>query len=131
MAPKVLKDIAVLPIRSKAEDYTDAEKTGRLKIIEVELEEGKLQITDLYGWAGAIKGSTAAKRVDNLLATAANELEMQEFGPKMIVGDMNGDLDFPTIQDMINNHGWTDIGSCEHLCTGGAIAPTCNIRTKP
>ena len=29
------KNISVLPIRSKTEDYEDAEKTGRLKIIEV------------------------------------------------------------------------------------------------
>ena len=35
----------------------------------------------------------------------------QRGGPKMIVGDINGNLEsFPTIQDLLDNHGWTDIG---------------------
>ena len=37
-----------------------------------------------------MKGSKAAKRTDDLLAVAAMEFEMQDFGPRMIVGDIIG-----------------------------------------
>ena len=47
----------------------------------------------MYGWTGGIKGSKAADRTNDLLAIAANEFELQEPGPKMLVGDLNGDLE--------------------------------------
>ena len=51
------EEISLLPIRCKTEDYKDAEATGRLKIMEIELEDGgRLQISNIYGWTGAIKG---------------------------------------------------------------------------
>ena len=56
---------------------------------------------------------------------------MQEVGPKMIVGDLNGDLEsLPIIQHLINDRGWVDLGSQEQLCGGTAEEPTCNVNAK-
>ena len=48
-------DVSMVPIRHKTSDYVDGEATGRLKIAELELSDGKLQIASLYGWTGGVK----------------------------------------------------------------------------
>ena len=89
-----------------------------------------LQVANAYGWTGSIKGSKAADRTNDLLVIASNELDLQEPGPKMLVGDLNGDLEgLPIVQHLLKEKGWVDVGSQEHLCIGGIDEPTCNINS--
>ena len=89
-----------------------------------------LQIGNAYGWTGGRKGSDAAERTDDLLMIGVREMEAQEPGPNMLIGDINGDLEnFSAIQDLIKEHGWIDIGSSPHLREGKPNEPTCNVRT--
>ena len=50
------------------------------------LQDAVLQVGNVYGWTGGIKGSKAADRTNDLMAIIANEFDSQEAGPKMIVG---------------------------------------------
>ena len=82
----------------------------------------------MYGRTGGINGSKAADRTNDLLAILVNEFDSQESGPKMIVGDLNGDLENLTIiQHLLQDRGWVDLGSQAQLCTGEAFEPTCNV----
>ena len=125
------KGLLHMPIKAETKDYQDAIKTGRLLAHQWELLTAVLQVGNIYGWTGGVKGSKAADRTNDLLAIIANEFDMQEVGPKMIVGDLNGDLEsLPIIQHLINDRGWVDLGSQEQLCGGTAEEPTCNVNAK-
>ena len=120
------KGMIQLPIKAVTDDYDDAVKTGRLMIQQWELEESTLQIGNGYGWTGGVKGSKAADRTNDLVVIAVNEFDLQEPGPKMLVGDFNGELeDLPIIQHLLKEKGWVDLGSHAHLCDGQPNEPTC------
>ena len=120
------KGMMQLPIKPMTDDYDDAVRTGRLLIQQWELEECTLQIGNGYGWTGGVKGSKAADRTNDLFVIAVNELDLQEPGPKMLVGDFNGELeDLPIIQHLLKEKGWIDVGSHAQLCDGQPNEPTC------
>ena len=101
-----------LPIKAETKDYDDAVKTGRLLIQQWELQCSMIQVANAYGWTGSIKGSKAADRTNDLLTIASNELELQEPGPKMMVGDFNGDLEgLPIVQHLLKEKGWVGVGA--------------------
>ena len=67
------------------------------------------------------KGTKAAERTNDLLTIGVNDMEAQEPGPKMLIGDVNGDLEnFSVIQYLIEKQGWTDIGSSPYHCEGAS-----------
>ena len=85
-------------------------------------------IGNIYGWTGGVKGSKTAKRTNDLLTIGMNELELQEPGPKMLTGDFNGNLaNFPVIQDLLDNKGWIDLGSCTKFLMRKQLQATCNV----
>ena len=50
-----------------------------------------------------------------------------EPGPKLIVADLNGSTDaFPTINAMIKEQGWADIGLVNTICDAKPGQPTCH-----
>ena len=57
----------------------------------------------IYGWSRADKANTEAARTDDLLAIVQAQFDTMEQGPKIIMGDLNGSLDFlPTAMSLIN-----------------------------
>lgn len=83
-----------MPSKAATRDYADAVKPGRLLAHQWELHNAVLQVGNMYGWTGGIKGSNAANRTNDLLAIVVNEFNLQGPGPKMLVGDLNGTLRF-------------------------------------
>ena len=54
-----------------------------------------------------------------------------ELGPKLIMGDLNGNLAaFPTALALIKEHGWTDIGNDDHKCQGKPGRTTCYTKEE-
>ena len=68
-------------------------------IMQLETDKGYTYFADLYGWTGGTPGSIAAGRTDDLLTIIFNELDLQELGPCILRGDINGDhCSFPALQ---------------------------------
>ena len=65
-------------------------------------------------------------RNDAIFAIVEVQFEAIEPGPKLIMGDLNGNLAaFPTAMALIKEHGWTDIGNDEGQCHGKPGRATC------
>eukprot|EP00973_Karenia_brevis_P070195 9755633-Karenia_brevis.AAC.1 len=55
-------------------------------------------VANVYGWTNGHTCEESAMRTDHLLHIILAELSSYPDGPKLIVGDLNGDLDdFPSI----------------------------------
>ena len=73
----------------------------------------------IYGWTGGTKGSPEVAISDDILTIVQMQFEKMESGPKLIAADLNGSTDaFPTINAMIKEQGWTDIGLVNTICDG-------------
>ena len=81
------------------------------------------------------KGSPQAARTDDILTIFQMQFEKMDPGPKLIAADLNGPTDaFPTINAMIKEQGWTDIGMDNTKCDGEPGQPTCQtneVSVKP
>jgi hypothetical protein len=118
-----------LPHKACTKAFEDAVATGRAAIHVLDTDGIMLMIAIVYGWTGGTKGSIACQRTDDLMAIIKEEFEACPCGPKLIMGDINGDLaDFPTISEMLRKDGWADLGSLSHLCEDGPLQPTCHAR---
>ena len=75
---------------------------------------------------GGAKGSIEASRTDDLIAITLDQFSRMAPGPKMIAGDLNAAIDsLPTLQAMIREQGWTDLGNRSGLCNGMQGQATC------
>ena len=60
----------------------------------------------VYGWTGAKKGSKDAAKTDDLKAILQAQFDVMEPGPRLIMGNLNGNLEnFPTALALIEEHG--------------------------
>ena len=76
-------------------------------------------------------GNSLAARTDDILAIIKMQFEAMEPGPKLILGDFNGNLDAcPTAMALIKEHGWTDIGNDEGKCNGKPGRATCHTNAS-
>ena len=81
----------------------------------------------VYGWAGATRGSVEAARTDDILAIIRAQFLCLDLGPKLIAADLNGSIDaFPTLQGMLKEQGWHDVGMADDKCEGRPGQPTCH-----
>ena len=95
-------------------------------ILCVDLGGTTLVCANVYGWTGGIKGSKEAARTDDIITIVRMQFEKMPKGPKMICGDLNGNLEaFPSVIELIKEEGWTDIGNDEALCGGRPGQYTC------
>lgn len=120
------KDIAAFEIPDPIDDYKDAANNGRCKILCFDAGGITVACGIIYGWAGARKGSGDAARTDDLIAIVQAQFDTMDPGHKLIMGNLNGNLDFfPTAMALINEHGWTDIDDDELRCQGKPGRATC------
>ena len=121
-----LKELAAYATPKLTEDYRDAEKSGRCKIVCFDAGGCTVACGIVYGWTGAKKGTKLAARTDDILAIIEVQFEAMGPGPALILGDLNGDLEsFPIAIALIKEHGWTDIGNDENKCQGRPGRATC------
>ena len=84
------------PVPDPTPDYRDAEATGRCIILCTDVGGVTLACANVYGWTGGIKGSKEAARADDILTIIRRQFSKLPPGPKLICGDLNGNLDaFP------------------------------------
>ena len=96
---------------------------------EVDLNGTTLAIVVIYGWTGGRKSSAEAARTDDILTIVQMQFETMPAGPKLIAGDLNGSVEaFPTMQAMLSEKGWTDLGMASSLCEGKPGQPTCQTK---
>ena len=70
-----------------------------------------LVVADIYGWTNAHYDVTAAVRSNDLLDLIWQEFAARPPGPRMILGDLNGDSDdFPVLQALVNDGSLIDLG---------------------
>ncbi len=63
------------------------------------------------GGLGGETNDEAAARTDDLLTLTIQDLQLQQDGPKIIVGDVNGPLEaFINFSDSVTNGSLIDIG---------------------
>jgi hypothetical protein len=90
-----------------------------------------LAVANIYGWTGGTPGSNEAERTDDILAIVRQQFKEMLPGPKAIVGDFNGTVEaFPTLQAMLEEEGWTDVGNSEAICKGKRARNTCHTNAK-
>ena len=72
-------------------------------------------------------GSVEAARTDDILASIRTQSLLLDPGPKLIAADLNGSIDaFPTLQGMLKEQGWHDVGMADDKCEGRPGQPTCH-----
>lgn len=55
------------------------------------------------------------------------QFQLMDQGPKLIAGDLNGPTEaFPSLQAMLRDQGWFDVGAAEDKCGGEPGQPTCH-----
>ncbi len=108
---------------------------GRLSVYSNEITEGIfVMIYNVNGRTGASGDKLAAARTDNLIDMVLEDWDMQEDGPKMLVGDLNGNLaDFPALTLGLETNALIDLVSIASkygnpMLTTLARRP---MRTKP
>ena len=116
-----------IPIAGASKDYQDAYEAGRAAIYACDLGAATLHISVIYGWTGGIKGSIACDRTDDLLSIVAQENQSLPAGPKIIMGDLNCELqDLESVTTLISEEGWMDLGANANIWGGKANEPTCH-----
>ena len=98
-------------------------------IMQYETKNGDNFIDNIYGWTGGTIGSIPAGRTDDLLTIVFNELELQDPGPAMCCGDINGDPNcFPVLQRKLEAGTWHDVGALQQFT--GLQKPRATCRAK-
>ena len=93
----------------------------------LDISNATITVVVIYGWSGGHQKEAAAARTNDLLAIARQELSMQPPGLQMIMGDINGESeDFPTLQEMLKEEGWTDAVSIASIWGGANREATCH-----
>ena len=97
--------------------------------MQVETATGYLYFANIYGWTGGTAGSVAAGRTNDLLTIILNELDLQDPGPMLLGGDINGDpVCFPALHRVLEAGTCHDVGNATQF-TGEAVAqPTCKSK---
>ena len=97
--------------------------------------EVTFMIYNMYGWTNANLNKEAAARTNALIAAVFEDMILQPPGPKIIVGDLNGDPpSFADLQQALTTHQVIDVGSqastwdevaCDYTCRAqGTKEPT-------
>ena len=87
-----LQGLAAYEVQNPTDDYRDAERSGRCKIVCFDAGGTTIICAITYGWTGAKKGNDLAARTDNILAIVEVQFDGMGPGPKIIMGDLNGNL---------------------------------------
>ena len=112
-------------LTNTTKDFRDAEATGRVAIYCVDLNGQTLVCAVVYGWTGATRGSVEAARTDDIIAIVRAQFLLLDQGPKLIAADLNGSTDaFPSLQGMLKEQGWHDVGMAGDKCEGRPAQPT-------
>ena len=123
LAPKKMVMQRLTPA---ADEYKQVVKSGRLDITALPLPSGALlTVANIYGWTNARNNTEAADRMNNLIDVAFKELSQAPQGPKLLVGDLNGDTrHFEVLQAALDNDEYIDIGNSP-LYNDQVGQPTC------
>ena len=125
-----------LPVSSSTQ-FEQAFKSGRASLHALNICPQIAGVfANCYGYTGAHCDSRAAGDFEHVFQAVVAELLCQVRGPKAIVGDINADLpDIPVLGDLIQNHGWIDLGHHASLWGGLDDEFTClahisRVRTR-
>jgi len=87
-----LQGRAAYEIQNPTDDYRDAVKNGRCKVVWFDAGGNTIACAIIYGWTGAKKGNDLAARTDDILAIVEVQFEAMDPGPKLIMGTSTGTL---------------------------------------
>ena len=120
--------VVIFPVTLADED---ASKAGCAAIYSVGLVAITLHSVVICRCTGAVHGSVACDRIDDLVAVAMKELKCWPEGPKLILGDMDEEIDdFQHIKRIIKEEGWVDFGVQAHMRGGKSNEATCHTNAK-
>ena len=100
---------------------------GRVQLYAVQLDtEITILIYNIYGWTNANCNKEAAARTNNMLQAILDDMGLQPAGPRLVVGDLNGDPPtFQTLQQALDTNQLIDVGSQAHRWKEVANDYTC------
>ena len=131
MAILAAKNLRTYEVPNPTKHYLDAVKTGRCIIVCVDIDGTTMACATIYGWSGGQKGNDEAARTNDLITICVDQFDQMRPGPKAICGDFNGPREaFPALEDMVGQHGWTDVGNHSTICQGEPGRATCHTNAK-
>ena len=109
----------------------DAQGNGRVQLLGVCLPHDViLVIANVYGWTGGSRNEGAAGRTSDMLEAILTEFSVLPSGPKIILGDINADLDkSPPLQAAIDRNDLVDLES--HATFGHPCGMKMRMTMKP
>jgi len=104
---------------------------GRVGLYAIEVSRANFVLCYvLYGHPNAEKDDQAASRTCDMLNIVMQDAELQDPGPKLIVGDINGPIHrFPSLDNAISMGEWIDVGADPTLNGGTPPEGTCRSST--
>ena len=127
------KPASSFSLRPRTAAFTDIISNGRVKMtgLELGLPFPIINIT-IYGWTGGRVDPKAAKRTDNLIRIAHEEVLQHPDVCFLISGDFNADpAQLPSLRALCNNDKWLDIGAHGSKFGAEDMLPTCfNYNTE-
>ena len=112
---------------SQTEKLAFFTQQGRADIYNIDVGSSTaLMVVNLYRWQGAANNTNSKKKTDELIEAARQEVDTTGIGPKIILGDINTDIDSsPAMRKLITQRGWTDVASLPAPINNHRCQPTC------
>ena len=104
------------PVRAidipQADPAYQAVQLGRLGVYQVATSTGQpLVVAVIYGWTDSMGSPEKLDRTNALMEATYEFLDKLPWSPKVVVGDVNADLEALPCQRAAQVRGWTDIGT--------------------
>ena len=102
------------------EEYRHIYEMGRVALYRLEVEGTRFIFGVVYGATGGHDDTEAAQKTDDIVQVLQKEVDEEQDVPTFFIGDFNCDpADLPTMQDLMNDRAWTDIGAVASIWGGG------------
>ena len=108
----------MFPVKPITEAFQQAIVTGRAMMYACSLGKGGklINVFVIYGFSGGWQNKGKASKTNSLIDAIRQEIDAQPKGPTAIVGDINAKVcDLRNLQDLLDDHGWQDLGSQAHI----------------
>ncbi len=122
----------IMQPHAKHPDLQRAINQGRVGMYAHEVcKDTHVIIYTVYGWTNGLGDAEAAARTDDLLSLICADMDLQEEGPKLVVGDLNGPLEaFIGFHMSIKSGKLVDIGAIASAFGGVDGDTTCKANSK-
>ena len=115
-----------VPYQPTGQEYGKAFEMGRLAGDLCEVGNSTILCWNLSGWTGAALDEEAAQRTDDLAQIVQDETCQHPGVMALMAADVNADTEhIPTLDQLVREDQWTDVGAVASRWGGRDCQPTC------